>query len=190
MYTLVVNHNVQHRAIPNLKKFERQRSSVQRTSSITNDQVRQHMPCHLHSVVIVNEQNATSVVNGMETPCAIPLKDIIWPNLLESHVQNGGEHNSLAWQKNVRTYAKQLLPNLDDITSLVLNLVRTEVATATPASSSDRACHYVPQCNMKHKGSCICKALGKSNQSVISSAQCLSSMPTIKHMNRVCHEKR
>jgi len=86
-----------------------------------------------------------------------------------------------------KTNAQQLLLNLHDITSRVSTLVRTEVAAATSALSSDSACHCLPQRNMRHKGPCIRRALERSDNH-LSSAQCLSSMPTIKHMNRVCRE--
>lgn len=102
-------------AFPNSKNFQRQTSSVQRTSSIPNDHV--------------NERSATSWINGMEMHCAIPTKGCGLENLMRSHSQKGGEyHDSMAWQSegNVRTNKQQLLLNLHDITSIVLTLVRTE----------------------------------------------------------------
>lgn len=134
-------------AIPNLKKFERQKSSVQRTSSITNDQAHQHMTCNLCTL-------SSMLTNGMRPRGSLawgylvqsPQRDVVWQNLMESHIQNGqrdvickiswnptfkmGGANSMVWQNSVRAYAKHLLPNLDDITSLVMKLVRTEVAAA------------------------------------------------------------
>jgi len=88
----------------------------------------------------------------------------------------------MAWQKNA------LLPNLDDITSLVLNLVRTEVAAATPAFSGDRARHYVPQCNMKHKGPCTCRALGKSDQKLATVCHIICTVLVI-NANDQAHEQ-
>lgn len=63
----------------------------------------------------------------MEMPCAIPTKACGLENLMQSHIQKGGEyHDSMAWQSegNVRTNAQQLLLNLHDITAIVLTLVK------------------------------------------------------------------
>lgn len=92
-------------------------------------------------------------------PCAFPM---VW-KIQFKRVGN----IKIPWAgSQIRTNARQLLL---DITSLVLTLVRTEVAAATPDLVGHRE-----------------EATRNWQPSVMSSAQCLSSMPTIKHTNRIC----